>query len=111
MSYQSQDVFALIEDYEKLSSEYDEILEISRKMFLALKENKEQDLVLSLIREKSEVADRIKKLSRKISESEIPSSLKRSDFLLSVKEKIKNIEKKAFLLLEIESKIKDHLEV
>jgi hypothetical protein len=111
MSYKSQDVFALIGDYEKLSSQYDEILEISRKIFLALKENKEQDLVLSLIREKSEVADRIKKLSRRISESEIPSSLRRSDFLLSFKEKIKNIEKKAFLLLEIESKIKEHLEV
>jgi len=102
--------YQVIEDYEKLSSEYDKILEISRKIFLALKENKKQDLVLSLIQEKSEVADRIKKLSTKISESAIPSSLKRSDFLLSIKEKIKNIENKAFLLLELENKIKEHLE-
>ena len=101
--------YQVIEDYENLSSEYDKILEISRKIFLALKENKEQDSVLSLIREKSEVADRIKKLSRRISESEIPSSLKRSDFLVSVKEKIKNIENRAFLLLEMENKIKEQL--
>jgi len=102
--------YQVIEDYEKLSSEYDKILEISRKICLALKENKKQDLVLSLIQEKSEVADRIRKLSTKISESAIPSSLKRSDFLLSIKEKIKNIGNKAFLLLELENKIKEHLE-
>jgi hypothetical protein len=103
--------YQVIEDYEKLSSEYDKILEISGKIFLALKENKKQDLVLSLIQEKSEAADRIRKLSTIISESAIPSSLKRSDFLLSIKEKIKNIENKAFLLLELENKIKEHLEV
>lgn len=100
----------LIEDYEKLSAEYGKILDICQRILLVLKENKEENFVLSLIEEKCKVADRIKRLSQKISESQIPSSLKGSNFILSVKEKIKSIENKAFLLLELENKIKEHLE-
>ncbi len=94
---------ALLLEYQKLSEEYDKILDLSKRLLYSLRE-KDDKKIAYLLEEKSKIARRIKLLSEKVSNVK-PSFEDKNDIYLSKRE-LKKIENKAYRLLELEEKVK-----
>lgn len=98
----------LLLEYQKLSEEYDRILDLSKRLLSFLKEKsktKRDDKKIDyFLEEKSKIALKIKLFSEKISNTN-PSYKDKKDLYL-LKKEFKKIEDKAYKLLELEKKVK-----
>ena len=102
---------SLLEEYKKLLSEYDKVLNLSKMILAELKkEGKESDL-FSLLEKKKMAAEGIARLTKEIASTEIKSySDSNLKTLAEVKDLLKQITEKARLLQEIEEKIQNLLQ-
>ncbi len=102
---------SLLEEYKKLSSEYDKVLNLSKMILAELKkEGKENDL-FSLLEKKKTVGEGIARLTKEIASTEIKSySNSNSKALATVKSLLKQIAEKVRLLQEVENKIQNFLQ-
>jgi hypothetical protein len=102
---------SLIEEYQKLLKEYDQVLELSRLILAELKKGGGEDHLSSLIQKKRITGERISRFSQELSSIKIKGT---SDFnlkaLTKVKELLAQISQKARLLQEVEEKIQNLLQ-
>jgi len=95
----------LLSEYQKLSQEYDKILDLSQRLLSLLNEkDKSEERIESLLKEKSKIVEKINLLSEKVSFKR-PSCQDKKDIQL-IKKELEKIETKAYQLLELEKKVK-----
>lgn len=102
---------SLLEEYKKLSSEYDKVLNLSKMILAELKkEGKENDFI-SLLEKKKMAGESIARLTEEVASTEIKSySDSNLKTLATVKGLLQQIAEKAKHLQEVEGKIQNFLQ-
>ncbi len=102
---------SLLEEYEKLLSEYDKVLDLSKMILTKLKKEGEEKDIISLLERKKVAGETIARLSEEIGSIEIKSfSGSNLKTLTGVRSLLRQITEKAKLLQEIEEKIQNFLQ-
>ncbi|MCK4224476.1 MAG: hypothetical protein KAX39_04795 [candidate division Zixibacteria bacterium] len=102
---------SLLEEYEKLLSEYDNVLNLSKMILAELKKEGKKNNLISLLEKKKMAGETIARLSEEIGSTQIKSfSGSNLKTLTGVRSLLRQITEKAKLLQEIEEKIQNFLQ-
>jgi len=100
----------LLNDYQILSQEYDEILRISQEILNELSGDRDETRLSGLLSQKLKIGKDIELLSQRIAGRNIEPSSSRKSVLNQAKKEIESIGSKAGELLNLERKIRKLIE-
>jgi len=102
---------SLLEEYKKLSSEYDKVLNLSKMILAELKKEGKESNLFALLEKKKMAGKGIARLTKEVASTEIKSySDSNLKTLATVKGLLQQIAEKAKHLQEVEGKIQNFLQ-